>query len=55
MVDNFVFEIDNFGAVLNTNRAYDLAFLGSMGRAIHEAQKAAGQNDWAWTETSMTM
>jgi len=50
MVDNFVFEIDNFGAVRNTNRAYYLTrsqprFLSSMGRAVHEAQKAAGQND----------
>ena len=23
-----------------------------MGRAVHEAQKAAGQNDWAWIETA---
>jgi len=57
MVDNFVFEIDNFGAVLNTNRAYYLTrsqprFLSSMGRAVHEAQKAAGQNDRGWIETA---
>jgi alpha,alpha-trehalase len=57
MVDNFDFEIDNHGAVLNTNRAYYLTrsqprFLSSMGRAVHEAQKAAGQNDWAWIETA---
>ena len=57
MVDNFVFEIDNFGAVRNTNRAYYLTrsqprFLSSMGRAVHEAQKAAGQNDRGWIETA---
>jgi trehalase-like protein len=57
MVDNFFFEIDNHSAVLNTNRAYYLTrpqtrFLSSMGRAVHEAQKAAGQNDWAWIETA---
>lgn len=57
MVDNFVFEIDNHGAVLNTDRAYYLTrsqtrFLSSMGRAVHEAQEAAGQNDWARIETA---
>jgi alpha,alpha-trehalase len=57
MVDNFFFEIDNYGAVLNANRTYYLTrsqppFLSSMVMAVHEAQKAAGQDDRAWLETA---
>jgi alpha,alpha-trehalase len=41
MVDNFLFEIDHFGAVLNANRTYYLTrsqppFLTSMIRAVYE-------------------
>src|ERR1700676_996731 len=41
----------------NGFRAYYLTrsqprLLSSMGRAVHEAQKAAGQNDWASIETA---
>jgi alpha,alpha-trehalase len=55
MVDNFFFEIENYGAVLNANRTYYLTrsqppFLSSMVMAVHEAQKAAGRDDRAWME-----
>jgi alpha,alpha-trehalase len=57
MVDNFFFEIENYGAVLNANRTYYLTrsqppFLSSMVMAVHLAQKAAGQDDRAWLETA---
>jgi len=55
MVENFFFEIEHYGAVLNANRTYYLTrsqppFLSSMVMAVHNAQKAAGQNDSAWLE-----
>jgi len=55
MVENFFFEIEHYGAVLNANRTYYLTrsqppFLSSMVVAVHEAQKAAGQDDRAWLE-----
>src|SRR5205807_26796 len=55
MVNNFLFEIEHYGAVLNANRTYYLTrsqppFLSSMVVAVHEAQKAKGQNDQAWLE-----
>ena len=57
MVENFFFEIENYGALLNANRTYYLTrsqppFLSSMVMAVHEAQKAAGRNDRAWMETA---
>lgn len=57
MVENFFFEIENYGAVLNANRTYYLTrsqppFLSSMVMAVHEAQKAAGHDDRAWLETA---
>jgi alpha,alpha-trehalase len=57
MVDNFFFEIEHYGAVLNANRTYYLTrsqppFLSSMVMAVHEAQKAAAQDDHAWLETA---
>jgi alpha,alpha-trehalase len=57
IVDNFFFEIEHYGAVLNANRTYYLTrsqppFLSSMVMAVHEAQTAAGQNDRAWLETA---
>jgi alpha,alpha-trehalase len=53
MVDNFFFEIDHYGGVLNANRTYYLTrsqppFLTSMIRAVYEAGKARGQSDPAW-------
>jgi alpha,alpha-trehalase len=57
MVDNFFFEIENYGAVLNANRTYYLTrsqppFLSSMVMAVHQAQKTAGRDDRAWLETA---
>jgi len=57
MVDNFFFEIENYGAVLNANRTYYLTrsqppFLSSMVMAVHEAQTTAGNDDRAWLETA---
>jgi alpha,alpha-trehalase len=57
MVDNFFFEIEYYGAVLNANRTYYLTrsqppFLSSMVMAVHEAQRTAGQDDRAWLETA---
>ncbi len=53
IVDNFFFEIDHYGGVLNANRTYYLTrsqppFLTSMIRAVYEAGKARGQADPAW-------
>ena len=53
MVDNFFFEIEHYGAVLNANRAYYLTrsqppFLTSMILEVYDAQKAAGHEDRAW-------
>ncbi len=55
MVENFFFEIEHYGAILNANRTYYLTrsqppFLSSMVMAVHAAQKAAGQDDRAWVE-----
>lgn len=57
MAENFFFEIEHYGAVLNANRTYYLTrsqppFLSSMVMAIHEAEKNAGKNDNAWLETA---
>jgi alpha,alpha-trehalase len=59
MVDNFFFEIENYGAVLNANRTYYLTrsqppFLSSMVMAVHESQKAAGRDDRAWLQAAYT-
>src|SRR6266567_7381203 len=53
MVENFFFEIEHYGAVLNANRTYFLTrsqppFLTSMILGVYEAQKAAGKEDVAW-------
>src|SRR5256884_2407597 len=53
MVENFFFEIEHYGAVLNANRTYFLTrsqppFLTSMTLSVYEAQKAAGKEDVAW-------
>jgi alpha,alpha-trehalase len=55
MVENFFFEIENYGAVLNANRTYYLSrsqppFLTSMILSIYDAQKANGKEDRAWLE-----
>src|SRR5208337_4899892 len=55
MVENFFFEIEHYGAVLNANRTYYLSrsqppFLTSMILGVYEAQKAQNQEDRAWLE-----
>jgi alpha,alpha-trehalase len=57
MVENFFFEIEHYGAVLNANRTYYLTrsqppFLTSMILAVYDAQKAAGHEDRAWLARS---
>ncbi len=53
MVENFFFELEHYGAVLNANRTYYLSrsqppFLSSMILAVYEADKAKGHDDRAW-------
>lgn len=55
MVDNFFFEIEHYGSVLNANRSYYLSrsqppFLTSMILGVYEAEKAAGGEDKKWLE-----
>lgn len=53
MVENFFFEIEHYGGVLNANRTYYLTrsqppFLTSMILAVYDAQKAKGYEDMEW-------
>jgi len=53
IVDNFFFEMDHYGEVLNANRTYYLTrsqppFLTSMIRAVYEAEQAKGQANPTW-------
>ena len=55
MVENFYFEIEHYGAVLNANRTYYLSrsqqpYLSSMILAVYQAEKAKGKDDRAWLE-----
>jgi alpha,alpha-trehalase len=55
MVENFFFEIEHYGTILNANRAYYLTrsqppFLTSMIMAVYEADKAAGRENRGWLE-----
>jgi len=55
MVENFLFEIEHYGTVLNANRTYYLSrsqppFLTSMILAVYDAEKASGQEDRPWLE-----
>jgi alpha,alpha-trehalase len=55
MIENFFFEIEHYGTVLNANRSYYLSrsqppFLTSMIVAVHDAEKAAGRDDKKWLE-----
>jgi alpha,alpha-trehalase len=50
MIENFFFEIEHYGTVLNANRTYFLTrsqppFLTSMIMAVYDAEKAAGKDD----------
>src|ERR1017187_6023176 len=53
IIENFFYEIENYGAVLNANRAYYLTrsqppFLTSMIMAQYAADKKAGKDDKKW-------
>ncbi|HLI35233.1 MAG TPA: trehalase family glycosidase [Terriglobia bacterium] len=53
MVENFLFEMEHYGGVLNANRTYYLTrsqppFLTAMARAVYEAEKSRGFDDRAW-------
>jgi alpha,alpha-trehalase len=53
MVENFLFEMEHYGGVLNANRTYYLTrsqppFLTAMVRAVYEAEKSRGRDDRAW-------
>jgi alpha,alpha-trehalase len=55
MVDNFFFEIENYGAMLNANRTYYLTrsqppFLSSMFVDVYQAIHKDGQADKPWLE-----
>jgi alpha,alpha-trehalase len=53
MVDNFFFEIENYGAMLNANRTYFLTrsqppFFSSMFVDVYQALQKSGRDDPAW-------
>jgi alpha,alpha-trehalase len=53
MVENFFFEIQHYGNVLNANRSYYLSrsqppFLTSMILSVYDSQKTAGHEDKNW-------
>jgi alpha,alpha-trehalase len=55
MVENFFFEIEHYGDVLNANRSYYLTrsqppFLTSMILAVYDAEKSSGAQDLPWLE-----
>jgi alpha,alpha-trehalase len=57
MVENFFFEIEHYGAVLNANRTYYLTrsqppFLTSMILDVYDAKKEAGKEDRVWLENA---
>jgi len=52
MVENFFYEIEHYGGILNANRTYYFTrsqppFLSSMIRAVYDAESSAGQRDAA--------
>jgi alpha,alpha-trehalase len=59
MVDNFFFEIEHYGAMLNANRTYYLTrsqppFLSSMLVDVYGAMQQAGRPDAAWLAKAYT-
>jgi alpha,alpha-trehalase len=59
MVDNFFFEIEHYGAMLNANRTYYLTrsqppFLSSMLVDVYGAMQQAGHPDAAWLAKAYT-
>jgi len=60
MVENFLFEVEHYGGVLNANRTYYLTrsqppFLSSMILAVFKADQAAGQADLHWLEKAYNL
>lgn len=59
IVENFFYEIQHYGGVLNANRTYYLGrsqppFLSSMILAVYEADKAAGSANLDWLRRAYT-
>jgi alpha,alpha-trehalase len=55
MVENFFFEIEHYGTILNANRTYYLTrsqppFLTSMILGVYDAQKTKGKDEREWLE-----
>jgi alpha,alpha-trehalase len=53
MVENFFFEIEHYGSILNANRTYYLSrsqppFLTAMILAVYDAEKSVGHDDRDW-------
>ena len=60
MVENFFYEIEHYGTVLNANRTYYLTrsqppFLTSMVLAVYNAEKMAQHADRRWLERAYTL
>ncbi len=60
MVDNFLFELSNYGSILNANRTYYLTrsqppFLTSMILAVYEAEKDSKHEDRQWLAKALTV
>jgi alpha,alpha-trehalase len=60
MVENFFFEIENYGAILNANRTYFFTrsqppFLSSMIREVYEHPAAEATPDKAWLARAYTL
>jgi alpha,alpha-trehalase len=59
MVDNFFYEVEHYGAMLNANRTYYLTrsqppFLSSMFVDVYDALQKSGHADTAWLEKAYT-
>jgi len=59
VIENFFFEIDHYGSVLNANRTYYLGrsqppFLSAMVMALHQANLKNKKDDRAWLQRSYT-
>ena len=55
MIENFFFEIEHYGSILNANRTYYLSrsqqpFLTSMILSVYNAEKEKGKDDRYWLE-----
>ena len=60
MVENFFYEIEHYGSVLNANRTYYLTrsqppFLTSMILAVYRAEEAGGRNDLDWLQRAYVL